>query len=178
MCQLCGSGSGSHAVSISERPPQLLGGLWWRGTFDEAAAGDVRQVIRSVQHFSDQRTSMWKSPIVGLSRNDRPDGFDYFVGVAVEAGEAMPAGFAFLDLPAMTVASSWHGPQDGDVPAHYGRMIEWLVGSGYRRDISQFHHREEYPSDVDFDGPHALRLLLPVMRDGAQAGEMPEPRAF
>ena len=144
MCLLCGNtGEGAHTVAISQRPRQLLGGLWWRGTFAEAASGATREVVGAVRDFSDARASDWKSPIVGLSRNDRADGFDYFVGIAVDEGEGLPDGYERLDLPQMTVASSWHGPDDGDVPAHYGRMIDWLHRNGHRRDVSLFHHREE-----------------------------------
>ncbi len=165
MCELCADGARSHAVSISHRPGLRLGGRWWRGSFAEAASGTLREVIGAVRDFSMRRDALWKSPIVGLSKSGQTDRLDYFAGIACDHGEALPAGFVYLDVPEMAVASSWHGPEDGEVVAHYGRMIEWLRGSGYRRVDEPFGQREEYPHDVDLDAPPALRLLLPIERD-------------
>lgn len=165
MCELCADAARSHAVSISYRPGQRLAGLWWSGGFELAASDAVRSVIVRVRDFSAQRDALWKSPIVGLSKNDRSDRLDYFAGISVDPGETLPADFVHLDIPEMAVASSWHGPDDGDVVAHYGRMVEWLRGSGYRRTNGPFHQREEYPHDVDLAAPPALRLMLPIERD-------------
>lgn len=167
MCLLCG-GAGAHAVSIAERPPLRLGGLRWSGSYGDAATGAIRTLLGAVQDFSARRAGMWKSPLVGLSRNGRgDDGFDYFAGVAIDDGETLPDGFVTVDVPAMTVAASWHGEGDGDVVAHYGRMLEWLRGSGYARDRASFDHCEEYPHDADLDATPTLRLFLPVVRERA-----------
>lgn len=171
MCQLCEEASfAGRGVAIVERPAQLLGGRWWCGSFEEAAAGAIREAMREVQSFSNARPGLWKSAILGLTRLGRPGGFDYFVGVSVEPDEALPAGFERLELPAMTVASSWHGPGDGDVVAHYGQMIGWLRDNLYRRDNSVFDQREEYPHDVDPEAAPRLRIMLPVIpADGGTA---------
>lgn len=163
MCQLCGESSlGAHTISISERPRQLLGGLRWSGTHEQAASGETEALLRRVQVFSATRTAAWKSPIVALSRALGEGSFEYFAGIAVEQGEAIPEGFELLDLVEMTVASSWHGREDGDVVTHYGHILDWIRTRGYRRDRTHYDHREEYPHDADLDAPPALRLMLPV----------------
>jgi hypothetical protein len=163
MCQLCGESSfGAHDISISERPRQLLGGLRWSGTHEQAASGETESLLRRVQAFSASRKAAWKSPIVALSRALGEGSFECFAGIAVEPGEALPAGFDLLDLVEMTVASSWHGQQDGDVVTHYGHILDWIRTSGHRRDRTHYDHREEYPHDADLDAPPALRLMLPV----------------
>ena len=163
MCLLCGEVSaGQHGVAVTERPAHSLAGLFWEGSHRQAADGAIHGVINRVKAFSDRRNSLWKSPIVGLSWNDRPDGFRYFVGIATDAGEDAPAEFVQLELPEMHLASSWHGPEDGEVVAHYGRMIQWVRDEGLAWDVSRFHHREEYPADVDLSRPPALRLLIPI----------------
>lgn len=121
------------------------------------------EVICAVRDFSVSRNALWKSPIVGLS-NRAGDRLEYFAGIACDHDEALPSGFVHLDAPEMAVASSWHGPEDGEVVEHYDRMSEWLRGSGYRRVDRPFDRREEYPHDVDFNSPPALRLLLPIER--------------
>lgn len=168
---MCGDASiRSHSISIAERPAQLLAGIAWSGSYDEAADGATLGVLEAVQQFSASRASSWKSPIVALSRSQREGFFDYFAGIAVDEGEALPEGFVVYDLPEMTVASSWHDASDGDVVTHYGAILDWLKGSGYARDRSLYDHREEYPHDGDLraDKP-SLRLMLPVVLDGASA---------
>lgn len=163
MCQLCGEGTfAAHAIALSERPQEILCGLRWIGTYEAAALGETEQLLRKVQAFSDNRKAMWKSPIVALSRTVDDATFEYFAGISVEPAEAMPAGFELQHIPEMTVASSWHGHEDGDVLAHYGQILDWLRANGLRRDRTNCDHREEYPHDVNLDAPPALRLMLPV----------------
>ena len=169
MCLLCSEAAyGGRGIAIMERPAHRLHGLAWEGTDEAAAGGAVRAVIAEVKAWSDGRASLWKSPIAMLSWNDRPGGFRCFVGIAPEEGEALPEGFSAIDLPEMRFVAAWHGPDDGLVVSRYGAMIDWLRGSGYRRDATQFHQREEYPHDADLGRPHTLRLMLPVV---SEAGE-------
>lgn len=164
MCLLCGSGaaSGASFMALTERPAHKLHGLAWSGTHEEASAGAIRRLIERVKAHSDGRTSPWKSPIVGISWDDRPDGFRHFVGVAPDPGEVLPEGFEALELEQTDLASSWHGPADGEVVEHYGRMIAWAAEHGYNWDTDRFHHREEYPHDIDLAAPLRLRLLIPI----------------
>lgn len=162
MCQLCGGGARSHAVSITVRPRQVLGGISWNGSFEEAAAGAIDRAIAAVRDFGLERTSAWQSPVVGLSRSHGIGAIDYFSGVLVDDGEILPKGFERLELAETIFACSWHGPLDGDVVEHYSRMIEWLRDSGYRRETVPFHQREEYPPHVDLALPPELRLMLPI----------------
>jgi predicted transcriptional regulator YdeE len=162
MCDRCGV-MGSHDISLSERPAHRLVGRFWEGSNAQAASGAIHPLIEGMKQVSASRSGLWRSPIVGLSWNDRPDGFRYFVGIAVEEGEAPGTGLEILDMPEMTLASSWHGAEDGNVVEHYLRMIEWLSDMGLQRDFSQFHQREEYPPDIDLAAPLTLRLMMPVV---------------
>ncbi|WP_047144847.1 GyrI-like domain-containing protein [Aquamicrobium sp. LC103] len=163
---MCGDVSAArHGFGLSERPAQVLTGLTWEGTY-EAAAGALHSMIERVKAYSDAQPGVWKSPIVGISWNDRPEGFRYFAGVSAGEGEMSPAeeadGFGRISLPEMRFASSWHGPRDGDVVPHYGRMIEWMREEGLARDASLMHQREEYPHDIDLTLPPTLRIMMPV----------------
>ncbi len=162
MCDRCGT-LGAHGISISERPAHRLAGRMWEGSNAQAAAGALHPLVEEMKQVSARRSALWRSPIVGLTWLDRPDGFRYFVGIAIEDGEAAGPGLQTLDLPEMSFASSWHGADDGNVVDHYLRMIEWIEDEGLRRDFSVFHQREEYPPDYDLAGPPVLRLLMPVV---------------
>lgn len=161
MCQLCEENEGDFSgFAVIERPAETLVGIAWEGSHGQAAAGSVHATLKSLQARLG-RGGLWSGPIVGLSFNDRPEGFRYFVGVA--ADEVKDAGGLLrIDLPTRRHVASWHGEADGDVVAHYGRMIGWLAVQGLARPEAGPHHREEYPRDGDFDGPPVLRLMLPV----------------
>jgi hypothetical protein len=162
MCLLCSEADTSQGIALTERPAHRLCGLYWEGSYGDAARGAIHTVIAEVQAFAARLQGGWRSPIVGLSWNDRPDGFRYFVGVAADDAATVPEGFALLALPEMTLASAWHGAGDGEVVPHYARMIDWLKAQNLDWDKRRFHHREEYRHDVDLKQPPALRLLLPV----------------
>jgi predicted transcriptional regulator YdeE len=161
MCQLCEENHRDFSgFAVIERPSETLVGLDWEGSHEKAAAGSVRATLKALQARLG-KGDLWSGPIVGLSFNDRPTGFRYFVGVAAAEAESTE-GFVRIDLPARRHVASWHGEADGDVVAHYGRMVGWLATQGLSRPSEGPHHREEYPRDGDFDAPPVLRLLLPV----------------
>lgn len=161
MCMMCGNPA--HLYSLATRPRHRLVGRYWEGSFEEAAAGALRQVIEEMKPLSARHERFWRSPIVGLSWNDRPDGLRYFCGFALDAPE-LPAGCEALEVPERGYADIWHGPGDGDVVENYRAMMEWMADSGLRHDTSSFHQREEYAPDVDLSGSPSLRLMLPVVR--------------
>ena len=159
MCLMCGDATLDHAFALTERPGHRLAGRFWSGTFDQAAAGALHPLIEELKLLSASSSDLWKSPIVGLTWNDRPDGFRYFLGIETE-DEA--AGFERLDVPAMQCAGLWHGAGAGTVVESYGRLMRGLREAGIARDQSFCGQREEYPPDIDLTAPLALRLLLPV----------------
>lgn len=159
MCDRCGFGAGAHAIALAERPSHRLVGWFWEGSHAQARDGAIKPLLVRARELSERTQGLWRSPLVGITWNDRPGGFRYFVGIA---GDDAPADGAALDLPEMAFASSWHAADDGGVVEHYMRMIEWIGEEGYTRDAAQFAQREEYPNDYDPDGPLSLRLLMPV----------------
>ncbi len=165
MCLLCGPAPSTFGeFGIAERPAEEFSGIFWEGAHEDAAAGAVRAVLKTVQARAGGATaSLWDGPIVAVSWSVAPGWFRTFVGI--EAGRDDPAkdGWEKLTLPAQKYVSAWHGAQDGDVVERYGRMIEWVRMVGHARAADGPHHREEYPRDGDFDGPPVVRLMLPVV---------------
>jgi predicted transcriptional regulator YdeE len=166
MCALCDEVGGlGDGVGLSDRPPHRLAGFVWEGSHVEAARGAIHPLFARVRAFADSRDDgLWRSPIVGLSLDEKASGFRYFVAVAVEPGEAVPAGMTAMDMPEMTFASIWHLPEDGDVAAHYERIAGMVRDAGLAWDRSHLLRREEYPPDFDPSQPPSLRLMLPVAR--------------
>ena len=145
-------------------------GLHWEGTYADAAAGKVRSVIRAVQ---DRRLDIPGGDdarrLFGISWNDRPDGFRYFVGIPVAADAATPDGLSRVRVPRMRCACLDHG--DGDATGSYRRLFDWMAERGIAHDTSALSLVDDYPIDTD---PHAvtgLRLRVPVAADSVP--EMP-----
>lgn len=162
MCQWCGAPAGVlDGFSVVERPAQRLTGRVWEGTYSEAAGGALHPVLAQVQaegtgDGKQAGAAFWAGPITGISWNDRPDGFRYFVGL--EGGGPGQT----LELPAMRFATAWHDAGDGEVVDHYQLMLAWIEREGLSWDKSRMHHREEYPLHADFSAPAVLRLMVPV----------------
>lgn len=167
MCMMCGNPA--HRYTLATRPEHRLVGRIWEGTFEAAAAGALHPLIEAMKELSARHERFWRSPIVGLSWNDRTDGFRYFCGFALDAPE-LPEGCVALDVPERDYADIWHGPGDGDVIENYRAMMEWMADSGLRHDTSTFHQREEYAPDVDLSAPPSLRLMLPVVQPEGRSG--------
>jgi predicted transcriptional regulator YdeE len=166
MCMMCGNPA--HRYSLATRPEHRLVGRYWEGTFDKAAGGALHPLIEEMKELSARHERFWRSPIVGLSWNDRPDCFRYFCGFALDAPQ-LPEGCEALEVPEMDYADIWHGPGDGDVIENYRGMMEWMAVSGLAHHTSCFHQREEYAPDVDLSAPPSLRLMLPVDRPQSRA---------
>ncbi len=171
MCDRCGlPASGSHAITLSERPAHRLVGSYWEGSHDEVRAGALKVLLARAKTLSERTAGIWRSPLVVLTWNVRACSVRYFVGIAADVGELDSTGFDTIELPEMNFVSSWHGPDDGGVVEHYLHMIEWIEGQGLVRDTGQFAQREEYPNDLDLDRAPTLRLLLPVSGVAAAGG--------
>ncbi|MDP3896801.1 MAG: GyrI-like domain-containing protein [Mesorhizobium sp.] len=163
MCQWCGDGEArTAAFEIVDRPPQSLVGIVWDGSFADAAAGGVRAALEAMQARLADLPGLFKGPLVGVSWNERPDGFRYFVGYEPEPGAPAAGDLERLDLPAMRYVVAWHAEGDGAVVEHYRGMLHWMQMQGVPRDVTRLHHREEYPLDADFAGPPVLRLMMPT----------------
>lgn len=165
MCALCEAAGQAVEFSVTSRPAHRLAGLWWSGTFDAAATGEIQRRLARVRDFYATRDSVWKSPLVGLSRNERADGFDYYVGVDVGDDADLPPDFSVVEVPELTLVSAWHGPDDGAIPQRYGAMMIWLREHGYTPTTTVCDHREEYPHDTDDAATRGLRLMIPVFRE-------------
>lgn len=146
---------------IVERPAQRIAGSFWEGTFIEAADGAVRRLIAEMQEHHLRLHPKDHPTLVGLSWNDRPDGFRYLVGFVSQIEEATRHP-GHVDLPPMHFASGLHHPDDGDVFAHYQRMFDWIASEGMAADTSRLHYREEYDPGFVSLSLSSLRLMVPV----------------
>lgn len=150
---------------MAVRTAQRLAGMVWEGSYEAAAAGEVKRVITDMEDLRGRLAGDGKEDgLIGISWNDIPGGFRYLVALPPAlTGRGEREGLASFSFPEMRFASAWHDAGDGDVFAHYNRMFEWITRNRLKRDTRLLHHREEYPAGLDLDGAPVLRLMTPVM---------------
>ncbi|OCP02295.1 MULTISPECIES: GyrI-like domain-containing protein [unclassified Ensifer] len=146
---------------IVQRPAQRVAGAFWEGTFGEAADGAVRRLISEMQAHHRHMHPGDHATLVGLSWNDRPDGFRYLVGYVSKKAEATVHP-GHVDLPAMRFVTALHHPESGDVFAHYQKMFDWIRAEGHAVDTALLHYREEYEPGFVSLSLSSLRLMVPI----------------
>jgi phosphonate metabolism protein (transferase hexapeptide repeat family) len=102
MCMMCGS-PGAHGIMLSQRPAHRLFGKLWEGHHEAAAAYANHELIERVRVIARRNQGMWRSPIVSLGWNDRPETWRQFVGFAAEPGQSLPPECSEIELPEMEV---------------------------------------------------------------------------
>lgn len=163
MCVLCEAAGQAAEFSVTSRPAHRLAGLWWRGVGHLPDRLDLEPTIARVAAFSATRTSIWKSPLVGILRQ-APGSCSYFIGVDLGEAPEIPSDFVFFDAPEMDLVSVWHGPTHGLVEDRYLAMADWLRAHGYTASSAICERREEYPHDTDGSSQSGFRLMIPVYR--------------
>lgn len=131
--------------------PLSIIGLPWAGTYEEAANGAIKALMREVR---DCLGLPEDAPTFGVSWTDRPDGFRHFCGVELIAEQELPAGLARLELEALTCLVGVQ--EQGDATDIYRA----LMTERDTRDLRPNHD----PSMVDehLAGGGMVRLWLPV----------------
>lgn len=161
------------SFELTERDAQTLFGIIWQGSYEEAGRGEVKKVIALMEGLRKQAMTAAEEEgqldadagLIGISWNDRPDGFRYLVALpAALAKHVSHNDMRGHDFPRMSFATALHGAEDGDVFAHYQSMFDWIEGQGLQRATRILHHREEYTAPAVLEGAPVLRLMTPVER--------------
>jgi predicted transcriptional regulator YdeE/catechol 2,3-dioxygenase-like lactoylglutathione lyase family enzyme len=119
-------------------------GLRWEGTWEQAAAGEIRgmsaEFLRRVGEIPHRVTP---DTYVGVSYH-RKEGFTYHLCVEVSSVETIPEGMVAIDVPANTYATLRQRPGE-TVEAAYERMHQYLREHGLRERPGQLSILERYP---------------------------------
>ncbi|MDK1490020.1 GyrI-like domain-containing protein [Sinorhizobium sp. 7-81] len=149
------------SFEIVQRPAQRITGHLWEGTFVEAADGAVRRLIAETQEHRRRAYPHDHSALIGLSWNDRSDGFRYLVGYVGEDDRTFTQP-QHVDLPAMRLATTIHRPESSDVFVDYRKMLDWIAAEGHVVDTTHLHYREEYEAGFVSPSTSSLRLMVPI----------------
>ncbi|MNH71314.1 Bacterial transcription activator, effector binding domain [compost metagenome] len=155
----------SHEVTIMEKPAFLAVGIKWEGTFAEAGAGGIRQVIQQmhdrlheIQHVSDPNT------LLGLSYHVTESGFIHYSALQVSAVHEIPEGMVSISVPALSYARLEHR-KGQNIDKSYEQIFAWIEEQGYKKAPGDLTHCEEYPIEQDpYTGDPEFNILIPILK--------------
>ncbi|WP_237700162.1 GyrI-like domain-containing protein [Caldalkalibacillus thermarum] len=157
-------------LEIVNLPAYAAVGLKWQGTFEQAAQGEIRSVIRKMQerlHEIENRVD--PHFILGLSYHDIPGGFTHYSVVKVDDVFHVPEGMTSISVPALTYVSKMH-TQDESIEHAYLGIAEWIEANGYKpyTEPGRVYHdplpikHEVYELDKILSGKPEFKILIPV----------------
>lgn len=155
----------SDDVTIVEKPAVQTVGMKWEGTFAEAGAGGIRQVIQQmherrqeIQHVSDPDT------LLGLSYHVTEEGFTHYSVLPVSAVHEIPEGMVSISVPALSYARLEHR-KGQNIDRSYERIFAWIEEQGYKKAPGDLTHCEEYPIDQDpYSEDPEFNILIPILK--------------
>jgi lactoylglutathione lyase len=119
-------------------------GLRWEGTWEQAAAGEIREMVeRFLERVHEIPHRVRPDTYLGVSYH-RKEGFTYHLCVEVSSVETIPEGMVAIDVPASTYASL-RQRQGEAVEAAYERMHQYLKENGLREKPGPLSILERYP---------------------------------
>jgi predicted transcriptional regulator YdeE len=150
-------------TSIVNIPAFQAIGLKWQGTFEQAAAGEIKELMKDFQSRSHEIKEKTHSDLLlGLSYFDYPDGFTLYSAFQVEQTAFIPIGMHSIAVPELTYAVCRHHKGD-NINETYRQLFAWIDQQGYLHHKESIAHYEEYPAFQDpFDPEPEFSILLPI----------------
>jgi len=132
------------AVSLVGKP--------WEGSYVEAAAGAIGELMTSLRNDLEQGPN---APLLGVSWTEQPGRFRHFVGIRTISPAPVPQGLHILELPELSCLTCQH--PGGDATQAYAR----LMAERDKRGFGEGRH----PNMIDEHLPDgSMRLWLPIVR--------------
>ncbi|GIP22119.1 GyrI-like domain-containing protein [Paenibacillus sp. J22TS3] len=152
-----------NAYSIIIKEGFQVVGLKWTGTFAEAAAGEIRKVHNEMhQRLGEIEHVLDPDKLLGLSYQNIPGGFTHYAAVLVDRAEEIPEGMEAVTVPASAYARYEHA-KGQDISESYSRIYAWIEGQGYKPNVGEYTHLEEYPMQQDpFTPDPEFVIMIPI----------------
>lgn len=146
-------------------------GLKWQGTFAEAGAGGIREVMKELQdRLSEIECIANRDSLLGLSYLDIPGGFTHYSVVEVTKVNRVPSGMLSLTVPTLTYAQSEHHKGE-NIDQSYKNVFEWIEANGYSHYKADLAHYEEYPMTQDsYSNEPEFNILIPIIENRLISG--------
>lgn len=150
-------------ISIVAKESFHAVGLTWTGTYVQAGAGEIRQLIALFQQCqSEIEHRLEPLYITGISYDQVADGFSYFLCTPVSEVGTIPEGMELRSYPAQLFVTAYL-PQGTAVEQAYRELHQWLEQHGYQQAQDTLTYMEKYAHDYDLDEvAPAMTIMIPV----------------
>ncbi|HEY4552891.1 MAG TPA: GyrI-like domain-containing protein [Bacillaceae bacterium] len=160
-----GNGQNDGAMLIEKEAFYAIG-LKWKGTFQEAGAGQIRPVHEELQkRLKEIRNVTNPEIMLGLSYHARPDGkgFTHYAAVEVEKVDEIPPGMVSISVPTLKYALYEHRKGQG-IEASYSNIYKWIANQGYQENNpDSLTHFEKYPMKQDpYSEDPEFTIMIPI----------------
>ncbi|TFE01205.1 MULTISPECIES: GyrI-like domain-containing protein [Jeotgalibacillus] len=137
-------------------------GMKWTGTYEAAAHGDIFPVIEECQkRIKELDLASEESDYIGLSYQDRPDGFTYYFGVEALRTQKIPPDMHRIIVPSHHYAVTEHNGQQAW--KSYEKLYRWAQSQGIQLNQAGLDHIEVYSADYNpYKMSPTLKIGLPV----------------
>ncbi|WP_026672081.1 GyrI-like domain-containing protein [Alkalihalobacterium bogoriense] len=101
-------------------------GFHWSGTYQEAANGEIRNLISELLKRKKEIVGkIDESIIIGVSIHDRPDGFTHFCFFETNNINHIPNEMVSVQRPASKYVQ-FHHPKEEDIASAYEKVAEYI----------------------------------------------------
>ncbi|MFM1652057.1 GyrI-like domain-containing protein [Brevibacillus sp. B_LB10_24] len=138
-------------------------GVIWQGTFQQAASGEIRNVMEELRSRIKEITQVVNpEAILGISFHNIPNGFTYHLCMETTEGGTIPEGMQRIDIPALTYVTCKH-ERGKNVNDTYTDCYRWIEEQGYILHESEYKQLEVYPVSYRplTDEPEFI-IMIPV----------------
>lgn len=140
--------------------PLSLAGIAWRGTYQEAVAGDLQKIIAG---FCDQLpNSLQDKPIYGVTTEQFSGGFGYFIGLEASASELTVADKSTYDVPQTNILQLRCAAQTDAATNGYRRLMDHAEEQELTHPNPPFIHCDIYPTPAAIKGDGEIDIMIPV----------------
>lgn len=138
-------------------------GILWRGTYAQAAAGEIRHVMAEMKRrYMEIPQQAQPDSIFGISIEHHAEGFTYLIGAPVHDSLVLPDGMIRRFVPTQTYVTGQAG-KGTNIEEAYREMFRWIEENGYKQKQDVLTHLEIYPLHGDpFDNEPELTMMIPV----------------
>ncbi|PPA68881.1 GyrI-like domain-containing protein [Jeotgalibacillus proteolyticus] len=141
-------------------------GLKWTGTYEAAAHGEIRPVIEASKvRLKELNLAGENSSLIGLSYQDRPDGFTYYIGTEAMNTDGIPPDLHGIIVPSNHYAVTEHEGQNAW--KSYEKLYRWVEKQGLQINSHGLIHLEVYSMDYDpYKMSPSLVIGVPLKKKG------------
>ncbi|WP_102029256.1 GyrI-like domain-containing protein [Salirhabdus sp. Marseille-P4669] len=152
-------------IEVVTKPSFQAIGLAWEGTFEQAGAGEIREIMKTLQNtLHDIKQVVHPDVHLGISNHENPSSnrFKHYSVVEVEGNSEAPEGMVKIQIPTLRYVKTHHKRGD-NIQETYTKIYNWIKENGYELDTTFLTHYEAYPmNESAYSHDPEFTIMIPV----------------